>query len=84
MLDVAMLSPRFPFKGIVPTKKNKYSLAKTAAKVNRGAAANCVFEAVFQAVSSFFVIDRLAAISKVEACGKCRSAKYVRYFPLSS
>ena len=35
-----------------------------AAEVNRGAAANCAFEAVFQAVSSFFTIDRLAAIGE--------------------
>jgi len=27
-------------------------------------AANCIFEAVFQAVSSFFAIDRLAAIGE--------------------
>jgi hypothetical protein len=58
------LSPRFPFKGIIPPQKNKCSLTKIAAKVNRGAAANCAFEAVFQAVSSFFTIDRLAAIGE--------------------
>ena len=33
--------------------KNWCSLAEIAAKVNRGAAANCYFEAVFQAVCSF-------------------------------
>jgi hypothetical protein len=45
-------------------KKNKCSLAKIAARVNWGAAANCAFEAVFQAVSSFFTIARLAAIGE--------------------
>jgi len=64
MLDVAILSPRFPFKGIAPLMKNKCSLTKIAARVNWGAAANCTFEAVFQAVSSFFTIDRLAAIGE--------------------
>jgi hypothetical protein len=34
--------------------KNWCSLAEIAAKVNWGAAANCYFEAVFQAVYSFF------------------------------
>ena len=34
------------FKGIVPLKKNTCSLAKIAAKGNRGAATNCAFEAV--------------------------------------
>ena len=62
MLDVTMLSPRFPFKGIIPQKKNESSLAELAAKVNWGTAANRTFEAVFQAVSSFFAICRLAAI----------------------
>jgi hypothetical protein len=64
MLDVAMLSPRFPFKGIVPPKKNESSLAELAAKVNWGTAANRTFEAVFHAVSSFFSIDRLADIGE--------------------
>ncbi|MDE3274740.1 MAG: hypothetical protein PUJ80_01795 [Verrucomicrobiota bacterium] len=44
--------------------KNKCSLAEIAAKGNRGAATNCAFEAVFQTVSSFFTIDRLAAIGE--------------------
>jgi len=64
MLDVAMLSPRFPFKSIIPPKENKCSLAKNAARVNWGAAANRTFEAVFHTVSSLFAIDRLAAISE--------------------
>jgi len=63
MLDVAILSPRFPLKGKTPPKKNKFSLTKIAARVNRGAAAYCAFETVFQAVSSFFTIDRLGACS---------------------
>ncbi len=62
MLDVAMSSPRFPFKGIIPPKKNWCILTGIAAKVNRRSAANCAFEAIFQAVSSFFTINRLAAI----------------------
>ncbi len=41
--------------------KDKCSLTKIAARVNWGAAANYAFEAVFQTVSSFFTIDRLAA-----------------------
>jgi hypothetical protein len=62
MLDVAMLSPRFPFKGIIPPKKSKCSLAKIVARVNWGTAPNRTFEAVFYTVSSLFAIDRLAAI----------------------
>ncbi len=64
MLDVAILSPRFPFKGIIPPKENESSLAELAAKVNWGATENCAFEAVFQTILSFFTIDRLAAIGE--------------------
>ena len=65
MLDVAILSPRFPLKGITPPKKNKFSLTKIAARVNRGAAANCTFETVFQAVSSFFTEALLKSSSSL-------------------
>ena len=75
MLDVAMLLPRFPFKGIVPPKKNESSLAELAAKVNRGAMVNCAFEAIFQPVSSLFTTDRLAAIGEeMDILRGCRRA----------
>ena len=60
MLDVAMLSPRFPFKGIIPPKRNKCSLAKNAARVNWGTAANRTFEAVLLQFVTFDVDDAKA------------------------
>ena len=61
MLDVAMLT-LLSVQGHNTPKKNTCILAELAARVNWSAAANYAFGAIFQTVSSFFTIDRLAAI----------------------